>query len=31
MYVDDQKWNVAFKATSQVHYVKNIVTCVTDI
>ena len=34
MYADDQQLYVAFKATSQVHYVKcikRIVTCVTDI
>ena len=34
MYADDQQSYVAFKATSQVHYVKcmeSISTCVTDI
>ena len=34
MYVDDQPLYVAFKATSEVHYVKcigSIVTCITDI
>ena len=34
MDADDQQLYVAFKATSQVHYVKcieSIVTCITDI
>ena len=34
MYADDQQLYVAFKTTSQVHYVKcieSIVTCITDI